>query len=146
MLDVADGKDVKGTNVQQYTWNKSNAQQWRFIPAGGGYYYIQSKTGLYLDVAGGKTADRTNIQIWTPNGSKSQKFLLKKITAPVAVSGIKLNQTNATLTEGGSVSLTATVSPGNAADKSVSWSSSNNNVATVSGGKVTAEYVSSSCY
>ena len=56
----------------------------------------------------------------------------------VAVTGITLSQSSVSLEEGATVSLTATVSPSNATDKSVTWSSSNSGVATVSGGVVTA--------
>lgn len=56
----------------------------------------------------------------------------------VAVTGVKLDQTTLTLDAGDSVQLTATVSPGNATNKSVTWSANNSNV-SVSGGKVTAK-------
>ena len=56
----------------------------------------------------------------------------------VAVSEVTLDQTSITLTAGGTATLTATVSPSNATDKTVSWSSSNTSVATVSNGTVTA--------
>lgn len=55
----------------------------------------------------------------------------------VAVTGISLNQSSVSLEVGGTVSLTATVSPSNATDKSVTWQSSNTGVATVAGGVVT---------
>ena len=52
---------------------------------------------------------------------------------------ITLNQPSAALTEGESLALTATIAPEDADDKSVTWSSSDENVATVdSEGKVTA--------
>lgn len=54
----------------------------------------------------------------------------------VAVTGVKLDQTTLTLDAGDSAQLTATVSPGNATNKSVTWSANNSNV---SGGKVTAK-------
>ena len=55
------------------------------------------------------------------------------------VTEIILNQTSATLTEGETLVLTATVTPDDATDKSISWSSSNPSVATVDNtGKVTA--------
>ena len=65
------------------------------------------------------------------------------ITAPVAptviaVTGVKLDQTTLTLNAGKSAQLTATVSPSNATNKNVTWSSNNSNV-SVSGGKVTAK-------
>ena len=49
-----------------------------------------------------------------------------------------LNCKNITLTKGVFFSLAATISPSNVTNKSVSWSSSNSSVASVSGGKVTA--------
>ena len=56
----------------------------------------------------------------------------------VEVSSVSVSPTSANLEVGGTVSLTATVSPSNATDKTVIWSSSNANVATVSGGIVKA--------
>ena len=50
----------------------------------------------------------------------------------IAVTGVTLSQTSAELTEGDSFRLTATVSPGNATDKTIIWSSDNETVATVS--------------
>ena len=58
----------------------------------------------------------------------------------VAVTGVKLDQTTLTLNAGDSAQLTATVSPSNATNKSVTWSANNSNV-SVSGGKVTAKTV-----
>ena len=56
----------------------------------------------------------------------------------IGTTGITLNKTNQTVYVGDTVSLTATVSPSNATNKSVTWSSSNNGVATVSNGSVKA--------
>ena len=60
-------------------------------------------------------------------------------TLEVLVENITLNASTATLIEGEDLTLTATVAPDDATDKSVSWSSSNPYVAYVDrGGKVTA--------
>lgn len=60
----------------------------------------------------------------------------------VAVTGITLNKTSATIEKGKTLNLTATVNPNNATDKKVTWKSNNTNVATVdSSGKVTAKAV-----
>ena len=60
-------------------------------------------------------------------------------TQTVAVTGVSLSKTSLSLVEGGSETLTATVSPDNATNKSVSWKSSATDIATVDGsGKVTA--------
>ncbi|MCR5231149.1 MAG: Ig-like domain-containing protein [Acholeplasmatales bacterium] len=50
----------------------------------------------------------------------------------VSVTGVSLSVTNGTIEVGKSGSLTATVTPSNATNKNVTWSSSNTNVATVS--------------
>ena len=58
---------------------------------------------------------------------------------PVKVTGVKLNKSSKSLTIGDTFTITATVKPGNATDKSVTWSSSNTSVATVDeNGVVTA--------
>lgn len=56
----------------------------------------------------------------------------------VAVTGVTLNKTELTLEIDGSEMLTATVSPDNATEKTVTWSSNKPDIATVSNGKVTA--------
>ncbi|MDR1197827.1 MAG: SUMF1/EgtB/PvdO family nonheme iron enzyme [Prevotellaceae bacterium] len=60
--------------------------------------------------------------------------------APVQATGVTLNKTTLTLTVGETETLTATVTPDNAADKTVTWTSSATAVATVDAatGKVTA--------
>ena len=72
--------------------------------------------------------------------SQTAVQLYKKVTAvqTVAVTGVSLNQTSLTLTVGNSETLTATVSPDNATNKTITWSTSNSSVATVINGEVTA--------
>ena len=55
----------------------------------------------------------------------------------VAVTGVTLNLPSLAIGTGLTGSLVATVTPSNATDKTVTWSSSNNSVATVQGGTVT---------
>jgi len=54
----------------------------------------------------------------------------------IAVTGVSVNPTSLSGQVGGSGALTATVSPANATNKSVTWSSSNPSVATVANGTV----------
>ena len=62
--------------------------------------------------------------------------------ATVPVSGVSLNKTSAAVNVNGATQLTATVSPSSAANKKVTWKSSNTGVATVdSSGKVTGKAV-----
>ena len=56
----------------------------------------------------------------------------------ILVSNISLDQTAATLTEGETLTLTATVSPDDATDKTVTWETSDAAIATVENGVVTA--------
>lgn len=60
---------------------------------------------------------------------------------PVVVASVSLNETTHTLNVGENFTLTATVNPSNADNKSVTWSSSNESVATVNNGVVTAHAV-----
>ena len=61
-------------------------------------------------------------------------------TAAVAVTGISLDQTNATIKAGETLSLMATIKPENAANKGVSWTSSDESVAVVdANGNVTGK-------
>ena len=62
----------------------------------------------------------------------------KPTNAVKKVTDVKLSETTKTITVGEEFTLTATVAPTDAADKSVMWTSDNSNVATVDGGKVTA--------
>ncbi len=56
----------------------------------------------------------------------------------VDVSGVTLDQKSLRLNEGGTASLKATVSPSNATESALSWSSGNTSVATVNDGGVAA--------
>ena len=56
----------------------------------------------------------------------------------VAVTGVTLDQKEMSIAIGGTKTLTATVAPAGASDKTVTWSTSNAKIATVSAGKVTA--------
>ena len=60
------------------------------------------------------------------------------ISVPGATS-VKLSKTSVTLDKGKTTTLTATVQPGTAYDKSVTWTSSDEKVASVSNGKITAK-------
>lgn len=63
----------------------------------------------------------------------------------VAVTGITLDKQSLELTVGQTASLTATVSPSNATNQNVTWTSAEESVATVSGGKITAQAVYYCC-
>lgn len=105
-------------------WNSataftSNGQTINLVaPTGGTSYYLHVLT---VDNAGNK-----------------EEKLSDAVTVTTPVTGVSLNQTSATMEIGATLQLTATVSPSNATNKAVTWSS-NRPVASVdSNGLVTA--------
>ena len=78
-LDVNGANSNNGAIVQQYTDNGSHAQQWRFVDAGNGFSYIQSRLGTFLDRKDGSSNEGTKIQTYSLNYSNAQKW---KIEAP----------------------------------------------------------------
>ncbi len=87
-----------------------------------------------------KFAGTAIITVKTADGSKTATCTVTVKAKTIVVTGVSLNKTSATLTEGESLTLTATVAPENATNKNVTWSSSDTNVATVSSsGVVTAK-------
>lgn len=72
---------------------------------------------------------RAVITVTTEDGGKTASCTVSVTTA---VTGVSLNKTSTSINVGGSETLTATVNPGTASNKNVTWSTSNSNVATVS--------------
>ncbi len=66
------------------------------------------------------------------NGGGSEAPQITRVTS------VSLNKSTLSLKAGEEASLTATVSPSNATNKTILWSSSNNDVATVTNGRVVA--------
>jgi uncharacterized protein YjdB len=91
-----------------------------------------SGTGVVTGVAEGTTT----ITVTTQDGSFTDTCEVTVI--PVVVTGVSLDKSESTIIIGGTDTLTATVTPEDAANKSVSWTSSNEAVATVEGGVVTS--------
>ena len=83
-------------------------------------------------------AGSATITVTTEDGSKTATCEVTVNAKVYPVTSVSLSKSSATLTEGESLTLTATVNPSNATNKNVSWKSSNTSVATVSNGKVTA--------
>jgi len=84
------------------------------------------------------TAGTATVSVITADGGFSASCAVTVNPAPIPVSGVSLTPTILNLTAGGATgTLTATVSPANATNKAVTWSSSNQTVATVNNGVVT---------
>ena len=85
------------------------------------------------------TGNSSSVQFGTIMGNSGNVTITFTIEPSVDVTGVSLNKKTSTLTVGDMETLTATVSPEDATDKSVTWSSGNTSVATVdANGKVTA--------
>ena len=83
-----------------------------------------------------KAAGKATITVTTVGGKKATCTVYVNY---ILTTGVTLSKTKATLFVGETLTLTATVAPSNATNKSVTWSSSNNTVATVADGVVTAK-------
>ena len=85
-----------------------------------------------------KAVGSATVTVKTNDGGK--KATCSVTVNPIAVTGVSLNKTSMSMTAGDTQTLTATITPSNATDKSVTWSSNNTSVATVSSsGVVTAK-------
>lgn len=91
------------------------------------------------------TADRDDYEVIKINFGNCGEVWIDDIeygkysanVAPVQATGVTLDKTSASVKPGMTLTLTATVTPAEAADKNVTWSSSDKSVATVSNGVVT---------
>lgn len=97
-------------------------------------------TGKVTSGAEGTAEITTTVMV----GSKISKSFtttveVKKAPETISVTGVTLDTTKLTLAVGKNATLTATVAPGNASDKTVTWKSDNDSIAKVdNNGKVTA--------
>lgn len=74
------------------------------------------------------------------DGTNTDRYTPVEINIDILIASITLNKSSLTLQEGQEEKLSATISPSNAKDKTVTWSSSDISVATVDdNGKVTAK-------
>ncbi len=90
-------------------------------------------------VVTGETEGTTNITVATEDGNKTASCMVT-VKDQVKVEKVKLNKKSVQMKIGGTLKLKATISPKNATNKSLKWTSSNKKVATVNkSGKVTAK-------
>ncbi|MGN0804197.1 MAG: Ig-like domain-containing protein [Candidatus Coproplasma sp.] len=99
------------------------------VTASGSYY-----VGTTTIVAGSHTIAKGDGE----NALYMLKLAPTGISIPVAVESVSLNKSESSLKVGESETLTATVSPANADNTAVTWSSSDDTIATVVNGVVTA--------
>ena len=101
-------------------------------------YYSDNQSVVSVSESGLITAHKegtANITITTSNRSKSYTItiIVSKGLAQEGsiVTDLQLSKANVTIVEGGSEKIVATISPDNAKDKTITWSSSDPKIATV---------------
>jgi uncharacterized repeat protein (TIGR02543 family) len=90
-------------------------------------------------VVTGKKIGTATITVTTVDGNKTGTCTVTVTNTAVSVTGVTLEPDKLNLVVGDTATLTATVAPTDATNKSVTWSSSNTIVATVANGLVTAK-------
>lgn len=80
----------------------------------------------------------TDITVTTEDGDKQAACTITVQNRPVSVTGISLNKTSLTMAVGKTEALVATIIPENATNQELLWESSDNQIATVKNGVVTA--------
>ncbi len=112
---------------QTITWSSSNAN---IVAVSGG-------------VITGKNVGTATITARSHNGKTASATVtvLTKTPSVIEVTGVKISPSSASIKVGGTITFTASVLPSNATNKNITWSSSNTNIATVTGGKVTGKKV-----
>lgn len=74
-IDVTGGSQDKGTNIEVWTRNDSNAQKFQISYIGNGEYKIGCVcSGLFMDVNEGSSANGANVQQWANNDSAAQRW------------------------------------------------------------------------
>lgn len=84
-LDVYSCSDADGTNVQQWQWNGSNAQKWRFEMGESGIKIVSACGNKVLEVGDGATANGANVQLWSYTGSASQSWRALSAERPAKI-------------------------------------------------------------
>ena len=129
-------------NGQWVFGNSISADQYSPEPSGL-IYTNEHEAGLFIKKPSGKSSADipSGFKIKGGSGTQADPYTFELVYPPkVDVTGVKLDKTNVTIPYGGTepLTLTATVSPDGATDKTVTWASSDTTVATVdANGKVT---------
>ena len=102
-----------------------------------------SSDSSVASVSGGKVtakgAGTATITVTTSDGNKKDVFnITVKEKEIIKVTNITLSKDSLNLETGQSETITATITPDNATDKTIKWSTNDSSIATVSGGKITA--------
>ncbi len=95
-LDVVNGSGDDGANIQQWYYNGYDAQKFKLVSDGNGYYTIYTGASGYskaVDISGESTADGANVNQWSSLGTDCQKFEIVEVSS--GVYAIKTKHTDA---------------------------------------------------
>jgi len=130
--------------VMTLDMGQSQTLQWQFNPSNTQYGATVSFSSSDINIAdvdfnGKVTARAAGTATITATTNYFTTATCEVTVNPMLATSISLNQSSITLPIGSTQTLTATVLPANASNKTVTWSSSDVNIATVNAnGKVTA--------
>lgn len=125
------GKEFPNNNTLNRNWGRGYFVLIAGSPAGNGTYCNMNYSNRGGNAAANEEISAIGTFSWTQSSNCSG--------TPVAVTGVTITPTTATLGVGATQQLTSTVAPANATNKTVTYSSNNTGVATVNGaGLVTA--------
>ena len=132
-ITLEKGKWYYGASVAVYPENASPKIRWHSnnssvasVGAASGYIYAEG-------------VGTARIFATANDGSEQRDCMLVTVYDTVKVTSITLNRSSISMQEGHSETVSATVSPTTASNKTLSWVSSNPSVATVSNGVITAK-------
>ncbi|MDD2518411.1 MAG: Ig-like domain-containing protein [Bacilli bacterium] len=136
-IDKGLSKDIT-VNISPYFFNHNITTTSSNSSVATCYGYSTTSNGnITLNCTGYKSGTAT-ITVKDTIGSASTSFNVIVNNSLIKADGVTLNNSTLNLQRGNSSTLVASVSPNNADNKTVNWSTSNASVATVSNGKVTA--------
>ncbi|QOG02107.1 Ig-like domain-containing protein [Flavobacterium sp. MDT1-60] len=125
------GKEFPNNNALNRNWGRGYFVLIAGSPAGNGTYCNMNYSYRGGNAAANEELSAIGSFSWTQSSNCS--------STSIAVTGVTVSPTTATLSVGATQQLTPTVAPANATNKTVSYSSNNTGVATVNGaGLVTA--------
>ncbi|MCA1619986.1 MAG: RICIN domain-containing protein [Acidobacteria bacterium] len=75
-MDIYNFSQLDGGNISTWTFFNNEAQHYRLVDLGNGYYHILARaSGKVLNVDDGSTADGANVEQWRAMGWTSQQFV-----------------------------------------------------------------------
>ncbi len=87
-LDIENGSAADGANIRQWYLNGSDAQKFKFVSDGNGYYYILTGASGYtkgIDIDSGSANNGANAMQWTYWGGFMQKYEITYVNGSYAI-------------------------------------------------------------